>query len=489
MTDNRLVIVCGALATLCLAFEAPAEPRRPCVEGSATPTPERALPVTSVDPGSSSIAGDERFNLAYPHRQAELLVFPKQGGPPPALELPTWTSLWESVGATDVRFDPFVPMYTIKLPLDVVLDDVAHRLLSDGDKLIRSVQANSCVFPGQASSEVLPLVATGLEDPKSKEQWGHWMIGLEQAWGTTTGTSSVVVAIMDSGINHNNADLACNFWVNSCEIANNTNDLCPGQGSDGMDDDLFGWNFVDWNNQLVDNAHHGTVVAGIIGACRNSIGVVGVNWSVSLMDLRLWSTVPDAASLGHALNAIAYGVRNGAQVINASWSSYPSEELKQLILRAADVIVITSAGDRKPDGKELKAPDTQFPCMWAGELPNVICVTSTTQGDEKTQRANFGEVVQIAAPGEGIVSTEGTGTGGGSGTSFSAPYVAGVVALLKAQFPALSTGEIVESVQCGDDVPKLSGMTQPGTTPGTGRRLNAAKALACAAAASTSSPP
>ncbi len=448
------------------------EERRPCVAGLSQPGPENTLDVaTSISPASGPI--QVGFNLNFPHRQGELLVFPAQSGPILAAVPLGWQSLWDSVEVSDVQRDESVPMFKLQFPTTANLDAVARDLLQKSDGSIASIEANSCVFPQPGPSA--PLV-----DPESAAQWGHWRIGLEEAWKTTTGSSSLIVAVIDSGINHENPDLTCNFWTNPCDVLNGADDDCPGRPADGRIDDVHGWNFaLPEGNRLSDEADHGTKIAGIIGACQNEIGVVGTNWSISLMDLRYYDTKADGGALDAILKAFVYATQNGAHVINASWDVAASDKLKTLIHDAPDVIVVTGAGNRVT-GEDLVDPYKVFPCNWTPELKNLICVTASVESmDAKLDMANYGAVVQIAAPGDGIWTTEGTGTGSGTGVSFAVPYAAGVVALVKAQFPLATTGEVVRRVLCGDDVAALAGKTQAGTTPGTGRRLNAAKALTC----------
>src|SRR5262245_11901050 len=235
MRERRLHGACSVVLGMCLAAVGcnDASPRiravpplqrerAPCVEGAKSPKAESQLSLVHQDPYSSSADTAQRYNLAYPHRQGELLVFPRRRGTPPETEQAKWSSLWTSVGAEVLRFDGVVPMYQIRLPLTSILDQVADHLVRDGDDLIESIEANSCVFPQQ----------NGVSDPEAGKQWGHWRIGLEQAWSITTGLSSVVVAVMDSGINHQNPDLACNFWDNPCDISNGVDDSCVGDPAD-----------------------------------------------------------------------------------------------------------------------------------------------------------------------------------------------------------------------------------------------------------------
>lgn len=485
----RAIALAGCLVVACSdeprpgAEGGPARPpvmrsieRGPCVAGTENREPERELPLVQQDPFSSSAETALRYNVGYPHRQAELLVFPRSDEPRDA-ERAEWSSLWESVGAEVVRFDAALPMYQIRFPPEAALEDAADRLLREGRERIASIEANSCVFPQQQQ--------LGVSDPNAPEQWGHWKIGLAEAWAVETGKKSVVVAVMDSGINHLHPDLLCNFWDNPCDLPNGKDDACPGHPADRRVDDVHGWNFWDGNDQLIDVAHHGTLIAGIVGACPNSIGIVGINWSVSLMDLKVYETVAGTGALDAVLSAIPYAVGYGAHVINASWTTAASPKLAEAISKAAGVIVATAAGDAPVDGKELVTPDTAFPCNWTlpnlspTPVPNLICVTSSTRTDAKTATANYGAAVQIAAPGVEILSTQGNDIGEKWGTSFAAPYVAGVTALVRAHFPSLPTDQIVSRVLSGDDLPTLSGVTRPKGAPGTGSRLNACTALGC----------
>lgn len=127
--------------------------------------------------------------------------------------------------------------------------------------------------------------STGTYVPGMQDMWGLYAMHLPQAWQTTTGSSSVTVAVVDGGVNITHSDLAANIWTNPGEIAGNGID----DDGNGYIDDVNGWNFVFNDNQLKQGYYlHGTHVAGIIGAVgNNGIGVVGVNWHVKLMPLAI----------------------------------------------------------------------------------------------------------------------------------------------------------------------------------------------------------
>ena len=137
-------------------------------------------------------------------------------------------------------------------------------------------------------------------DPSLSAQWNLAAIDAAEAWQTTTGSRSVVVAIVDSGIDFNHPDLAANIWTNPREIAGNGRD----DDGNGYVDDIHGWDFVDNDNLPQDGFWHGTHVAGIIGAVgNNGIGVSGVSQQVSILPLRFQN---DAGSgyTGAAVSAL-----------------------------------------------------------------------------------------------------------------------------------------------------------------------------------------
>jgi subtilisin family serine protease len=282
------------------------------------------------------------------------------------------------------------------------------------------------------------------------------------AWGITTGSAEVIIAVLDTGVDYNHPDLAGNIWRN------------PGESSDGADtdgngfiDDLRGWDFVDNNNRPMDEDGHGTHVAGIIAALgNNQIGVTGVVWQAKIMPLRMIG--PEGGTTADAIDAINYAGANGAHIINSSWggSNY-SQALKDAIA-ASPAIVICAAGNEKSSNDSVP----MYPASY--DAANIIAVAATDRQDKLASFSNYGaDTVHLGAPGVEIYSTLPQGAyGNKSGTSMATPYVAGVAGLIKSLRPEFTTLQIKETIL--DTVDQKSSLTGKVLTGG---RLNAQAAL------------
>ncbi|MBD0372900.1 MAG: S8 family serine peptidase [Pyrinomonadaceae bacterium] len=281
------------------------------------------------------------------------------------------------------------------------------------------------------------------DDPRFADQWALKNTGstggqtgadinAPVAWQTTTGSPSTVVAVIDSGIDFSHPDLKNNQWKNPQERANNRDD-----DRDGFTDDLSGWDWVTDSGAIRDEQGHGTIVAGIIAAQgNNQTGTAGVMWRASLMSLRVLDNT-GTGDIADAVEAIDYAVAHGAQVINCSWGTdEESAFLKDAIERAGrkGVVVVTSAGN---ESRNLES-SPYYPASF--RLSNLIAVASTDQFDRLASFSNYGSaIVQVAAPGTEILTTQ---MGGGyrsvTGSSASAPLVAGVAGLVKTLRPSLT---------------------------------------------------
>jgi hypothetical protein len=146
-------------------------------------------------------------------------------------------------------------------------------------------------------------------------------IDAPEAWDIFTGSSNVVVAVIDSGIDYNHVDLAANIWINEDEVPNNGID----DDNNGYVDDVRGWNFVNNNNDPMDDyydIYHGTHVSGTIGAIgNNGGGVAGVNWNVKLMAVKFLDQY-GSGTTANAIRAIDYSITNNAHLSNNSWGNY-----------------------------------------------------------------------------------------------------------------------------------------------------------------------
>jgi len=295
-------------------------------------------------------------------------------------------------------------------------------------------------------------------------------ISAKAAWKLQDGSPSIVVAVVDSGILTTHEDLSSNLWTNPGEIPNNNID----DDGNGFIDDVHGWNFVAGSNNVEDDHDHGTMCAGIIGAASdNGRGSRGVTGQVRLMAVKSLDQ-NGFGTTANAISAIQYAVNNGATIINASWggSSY-DQALYDTINWAAskDVLFVAASGN---DGFNNDTnPMATYPATFA--LPNVISVAAYDNRDQLASFSNFGKTtVDLGAPGVQIYSTSTGGYRYGDGTSFSAPYVTGVAALLRANAGDLNVIQLKDRILMTSDVISYY---QKEKTKSAGR-LNAYQALA-----------
>jgi subtilisin family serine protease len=279
-------------------------------------------------------------------------------------------------------------------------------------------------------------------DPRWPSLWGLQAIHAAEAWEQTIGSSNIIVATLDTGVDYNHPDLAANIWTNPGEIPGNGID----DDGDGYVDDVHGFNVVNHSGDVLDDDGHGTHVAGTIGAIgNNALGVVGINWNVRMLPVKLF-TADDTSGTAGAVEGYEYlltlksrGVN--IRVVNNSWGGpVPSHALLEAIraAEAAGIVTVCAAGndhhnsDYRPD----------YP---AGlDCETLISVAACTSDDAVASFSNYGPFsVDLAAPGENVLSTY----RGGlymkfSGTSMATPHVAGAAALLLAQNNSLTPANV-----------------------------------------------
>lgn len=216
------------------------------------------------------------------------------------------------------------------------------------------------------------------------------------AWNITTGSSDVTIAVIDSGVMYTHPDLAANIWANTKEI--------PGNGIDddgnGYVDDVYGWDFVDDDNDPMDFNGHGTHCAGTIaGVGNNSAGVAGVMWNAKVMPVRVLDT-QGYGTVYHSIAAIKYATAMGADVISCSFGGAEGSQAYRDAIRASPALVVCAAGN---DGGD----NDVFPMYPANyNSPNVLSVAALDNRDDLAIFSNFGKIsVHVAAPGIGILST------------------------------------------------------------------------------------
>ncbi len=302
---------------------------------------------------------------------------------------------------------------------------------------------------------IYTIRATIPNDPLWNNLWGLVKIQAPSAWDITTGSQSVVVAVIDTGVDYNHPDLKDNMWKD------------PATG-------YYGKNCITGApnpNDPMDDNGHGTHVAGTIGAVgNNGVGVVGVNWQVKIMALKFMGG-DGSGTTSDAIDCINYAIQKGAHIINASWGGYGySQALRDAIASAknAGILFVAAAGNEANDNDLIPL----YPASY--DLENIISVAATDKNDLLASFSNYGRnSVHVGAPGVDIFSTvPGNVYDYSDGTSMASPHVAGLAALLKAQNPNYTWRKLKCRIMKGvDPLSSLNGKTI------TGGRINASKAL------------
>jgi subtilisin family serine protease len=239
------------------------------------------------------------------------------------------------------------------------------------------------------------------DDPRFPEQWGLDRIDAPEAWDVETGADSVVVAVLDSGVEYEHPDLAENLWQNGGETGGGAEVNGMDDDANGYIDDHIGYDFIGDDSDPRDGNGHGTHVAGILGAQgNNTIGVAGTSWDAAIMPLRVCAAGGscDSASV---IEAIAYAGDMGADVANISFSGGSfSQAQKDAIDAASETLFVASSGNAGTNNDTTP----QYPCSHTSL--NLVCVAASTEADGRLAGSNYGPTsVDLAAPGDDILST------------------------------------------------------------------------------------
>lgn len=378
------------------------------------------------------------------YAQGQLMVKPRAG-----VDIQRWANQW---AVFEGRKTNFQVQKRVSEPLNVWVITFDYTRISEL-RLLEAIRKDKAIEVAQLN-HLLELRSTLPNDPQIGQQWQYFNtgqsgglpgadLGMHLAWDITTGGLSatgdtIVVCVIDDGLNRDHPDFAGNIWVNHAEIPNNGID----DDGNGFVDDYLGWNTARDNDAIYDRANHGTPVAAIIGARgNNGIGVSGVNWNVKLMIVKggigLESEAIEAYSYPLVMRK-RYNATNGQQgafvvATNSSWGAnylFPEDApLWCAMYDSLGVHGILNAGATANLNVNVDV---------VGDLPTtcpsdyLIAVTNLNDRNMLVQDAGYGEVnIDLAAYGDGTWTVDPpTGYGTFGGTSAATPHVAGAIALL-----------------------------------------------------------
>jgi subtilisin family serine protease len=300
-------------------------------------------------------------------------------------------------GVSNIRTFKSTGVRHVKLPKDMTVDEALEVFRADPDVVY--AEPNYYVHATATPDDTFFNRLWGLHNEGQSVNGVSGSddadIDAPEAWEIITGSTEVIIAVVDSGIDYNHPDLVNHIWINPGEI--------PGDGLDndgnGYPDDVLGWDFVDNDNNPVDSHDHGTHVAGTVAAIgNNSSGVTGVCWSAKIMALRFLDAF-GAGTTADAVSAIEYANDKGAHIINNSWGGAGEVQALKDAIDASSAVVVCAAGNENSDNDS----NPFYPASFS--TPHIISVAATDQNDNRASFSNYGAAsVDVAAPGTNIYS-------------------------------------------------------------------------------------
>lgn len=353
--------------------------------------------------------------------------------------------------------------YTLRFDPEIDLEQTINQLQSDPE--IES-----------ASPNYIGVIFSTPNDPNFSAQWGLTKIQAPASWDITPGNNNSVVAVVDTGVDSNHEDLL-NKTVSGYDFVH-VNDWSPYYGCyiNSQED------YQTRDSQPTDFHGHGTHVAGIAAAnTNNSKGVAGTCPDCKIMPVRVAfaiqcdSVVYGVFETDDLADGIIYAANNDADIISMSLGTQHSSLLQSAINYALNKgkVLVAAAGNSNTSSTTYSYP---------AAYPNVLAVGATTNTDSRASFSNYGSWVDLAAPGQNILSTTPQNTYSfASGTSMSAPFVSGLAGLILALKPEFSAAQISQALISGTD--PLSASLQLGSG-----RINSLKTLSALSPSPSPSP-
>jgi thermitase len=270
------------------------------------------------------------------------------------------------------------------------------------------------------------------DDPRYAEQWYLPQMHAAEGWEVTQGTSTVVVAVVDTGVNYNHPDLSLYDAITA---------------PDGKV--ILGYDFVNGDSDPVDDNGHGTAMAGLIAAkSNNGTGISGVCWNCKILAIKSMAA-NGTGTTWNVTQGIQYAVSHNASVINLSLGG-PGEPAMVNAINAAyesNIVVVASAGN-----------DNSYTPQYPAASDHVFSVAATNQTDGRLFNSNYGYWVDVAAPGYGLLSTSIDGAYNNTCcTSGATALTSGTAGLVKSVHPTWTSDQVMSQIACtAEDIRSLN---------------------------------